>query len=41
MGCEYDSKLPDETDFLDAGHDDMAEYIETGDNVTAIEEKMH
>ena len=31
VGCEGGSELPDETDFTDAGHDDMADYIETGD----------
>jgi hypothetical protein len=41
VGCEDDSELPDETDFPNAGHDDMAEYIETGNNDTAIEEEMH
>jgi hypothetical protein len=40
MGCEDGSELPDETDFPYAGHD-MADYIKTGDNDTAIEEKMH
>ena len=39
VGCEDDSEPPDETDFPDAGHDDMAEYIETGDNDTAIEKR--
>ena len=38
---EDDSEILDETDFPDAGHDDMAEYIETVNNVTAIEEEMH
>ncbi len=41
MGCEDHSELPDETNFLDAGHDDMANYIKTGDNDIAIEEEMH
>ena len=27
VGCKDDSEMPDETDFPDAGHDDMAEYI--------------
>ena len=41
MGSEDDSELPDERDFPDARHDDIAEYIETGDNNTAIEKEMH
>ena len=40
-GCEDGSKPPDEADFPDAAHDDMAENIEEGDNDTIIEEKMH
>ena len=36
VGCEDGSKLPDKTDFSDAGRDDMADYIETGDNDTTI-----
>ncbi len=39
-GCEDGIELLDETDFPDAGHDDKADYIETGDNDTAIEEEM-
>ena len=41
VGCKDGSELPDETDFPDAGHDDMADYIEMGDYDTAIEEEMH
>ena len=41
VGCEDGSELPDETDFPYAGHDNMADYIETEDNDTALEEKMH
>ena len=45
MVCKDDSEPPDETDFPDAGHDDMADYIETyietRDTDTAIEEEMH
>ena len=40
-GCEDSSELPDEAVFPSAGHKDMADYIETGDNNTAIEEEMH
>ena len=39
--CEDGSEPPDEADFPDAGYDDMADYIETGDNDNAIEEEMH
>ena len=39
--CEDGSEPPDEVEFPDAGHDDMAGYIQTGDNDTAIEEEMH
>jgi hypothetical protein len=35
--CEDGSELPDETDFPDAGYDEMTDYIETGDNDTAID----
>ena len=41
VGCEDGSEPPDEADFPDAGYDDMADYIETGDNDNAIEEEMH
>ena len=41
VGCADGSELPDKTDFRDAGHDDMADYIETKNNDTAIEEEMH
>ncbi len=41
MGCEDGGELPDETDFLDAGHDDMADYIKTVEYDNAIEEEMH
>ena len=41
VSCGDDSELPDETDFPDAGHDDMTDYIEAGNNDTAIEEEMH
>ena len=32
VGCEDGSKPTDEADFPDAGYDDIADYIETGDN---------
>ncbi len=41
VGCEDGSKPPDEADFPDAGHEDMADYIETGDHDTPIEQEMH
>ncbi len=41
VGCEEGSELPDETDLPEAGHDDMADYIKTGNNNTAIEEEMN
>ncbi len=41
MGFEDGSEHPDEADIPDAGHADMADYIETRDNETAIEEEMH
>ena len=34
-------KAQNKADFPDAGYDDMADYIETGDNDNAIEEEMH
>ena len=41
VGCEDGSETLDEADLPDVGHEDMADYIETIDNDTAVAKDMH